>query len=126
MIELPDTIYRGMRVLFKEGHGWEVGELNAAELGEFELTFSVVDIDGNEHKNIQADKIFFNSRYLELWEQQNCLYTKEEFILCIKAEQLSAATHNAWMSDGEYVYYSVGRWNENWINKQPLEYVLCE
>ena len=124
MIELPDDIYRGMRVLFKNGHGWQIGELDTAELNNSGFYFSVVDINGETHNDIEADNIFFNSRFLESWEQ-DYLYTKEEFILGIKEEQFSAATHGAWMSDGEYAYYSVGRWNENWINKQPLQYVLC-
>lgn len=124
MIEIPDTIYMGMRVLFKNGHGWEVGELQSAALTD-ELTFSIIDVEGKEVKWITADNIFFNARYLEGWEK-DYLYTKESFILGIKAEQFTQNMRSAWMSDGEYVYYSVARWNENWINKQPFKYVLCE
>ena len=124
MIELPDSIYAGMRVLFKNGHGWEVGELHSATLTD-ELTFSVINIEGEEIKWITADNIFFNTRFLEPWEQSYVM-TKDEFLQKVEDEEIIPQANSAWMSDGEYAYYSVGRWNENWINKQPFEYVLCE
>jgi hypothetical protein len=123
MINLPDDIYKGMRVLFKKNHGWQIGELYSAKLDD-NLTFSVIDINGDEITDITGDNIFFNTRVLDEWEQ-DYVYNKEDFLQRYEDGEFSPTTHTAWVSDGEYVYYRVDKWNKNWLSKQPLSYVFC-
>lgn len=123
MINLPDNTYCGMPILFKNGYGWQSGKLFRADLNN-NLTFSV--LDNNEHQidNISCENIFFHAHRLEDWEY-DYLYDKEEFLERYQDEEFTPITHSAFVSDGVYVYYRVDKWNKNWLDKQPFEYVYC-
>lgn len=127
MVELPDDIYSGMRVLFKNGYGWKVGELQAANLDAKGLSFSVIDINGNEITEIDASNIFFNARVLDGWEkdlENGIVMYKEDFIKDIEEGNVTKADGDAYISDGEYQYYPIAIWTANWLNKQPFDYVV--
>lgn len=118
--------YAGQRVLYKiNGHNWKVGTLVDASFEEEGLYFSIHDLD-NENYNISVpiNNIFFNARKLEDWETAY-IYSKEHFLELIENEEVSSKNNEAWMSDGEYAYYTIGKWNKNWITKQPFKYIFC-
>ena len=42
----------------------------------------------------------------------------------IELDDFEKNLESAWVSDGEYYYYPVTKFNENWIRKQPFEYIM--
>ena len=131
-------IYAGKRVLFKDdkGNGWRVGIINC---GEAELTnrgllipiipieFAHVDpADNVFNLLIDINDIFLDVMPLEDWHKQYKEYfmTKEEYIKFIESEDFDKRNENAYVSDGEYVYYRINKFNESWINKQPFDYIV--
>ena len=120
--------YAGQRVLYKtKEHGWQVGELFGTNLKEDGLYFYVHKLNDACNTTVPIENIFFDTRKLEDWELEpgyGILIRKEDFIEDIKEGRVSASEGTAYMSDGEYQYYSVPRLNENWLNKQPFDYVV--
>lgn len=121
--------YAGQRVLYKTSeHGWRAGNLVDAGLEENGLYFNIHDIKDDKYDvSTSIDNIFFETRQLEDWEldpEYGTLISKEEFIEDIKENRVIAAEGTAYMSDGKYQYYAVPRLNENWLNKQPFDYVI--
>ena len=128
------NIRAGKRVLYKDGKSsWLVGILDYgnAELNTQGLYLPIIPI---EFANMQADdipyiqyaeinQVFLEAVELEDWMKSNLL-TKEEYIKIINEEDFERALENAWVSDGEYYYYPVSKFNENWIMKQPFDYIL--
>ena len=55
---------------------------------------------------------------------RDSLITKEEYIGITQDEDFHRSTEVAWVSDGEYYYYPISKFNETWIMKQPFKYVL--
>lgn len=120
---METNIYKGQRVLFKAIGGWQAGTLDSTVLNADGLYFNIINLN-NETVQVRIENIFFNARILEDWEE-DYLYNVEDFFQKIADGDITSQTHSAWMSDGEYAYYSVAKWSRNWINKQPFKYILC-
>lgn len=128
------NIRAGKRVLYKDGKsGWLVGILDYgnAELNTQGLYLPIIPI---EFANMQADdvpyiqhaeinQVFLEAVELEDWMKSNLL-TREDYIKIINEEGFERALENAWVSDGEYYYYPVSKYTENWIMKQPFNYII--
>lgn len=122
------NMYGGQRILFKENGKWAAGnlKLDGAHLTEKGLFFDVETSTGTT-ATVGFEDLFLHARKLEDWEldpDYGTLVSKEDFIEDIKEERVVAAEGTAYMSDGEYQYYSVPRLNENWLNKQPFDYIV--
>lgn len=120
--------YAGQRVLYKiNGHNWKVGTLVDAGLEEEGLYFCIHDLeDDNYDISTSINNIFFNARKLDDWEKESYLFEKQEFLNYVAENDLHPQTQPAYISDGEYIYYLVAKFNANWLNKQPFKYVYCE
>ena len=71
----------------------------------------------------EINTLFTEGQPLDDW-MKPMLLNKEEYIQFIKSEDFERAMESAWVSDGEYYYYPVSTYTENWINKQPFNYIL--
>ena len=49
---------------------------------------------------------------------------KEQYIQWIESEEFERNLEHAYVSDGEYVYYPVSKYNKTWIEKQPFEFIV--
>lgn len=138
------NIHAGMRVLYKKNNSnWMIGELgygNACinknglylpvfDQSEFKKIHSMEwDWDEAEQVLTNINYIFFDAIKLEDWIKDYHQYfmTKEEYIKFIESEEFDKRTENAYVSDGEYRYYPVSKYNKAWIEKQPFDYVVRE
>lgn len=124
------NIYSGQRVLYKNGKsGWQVGTLvhDGAYLLETGLSFDVYGPDGITKERVTLENLFLNARKLEPWEKNlknGVLFTKEDFIDAIENDEVTAADGTGYMSDGDYIYYTIPHLNITWIKKQPFDYVV--
>ena len=126
-----ENIYANQRVLYKgPNHAWRVGHLvmNGALLQSDGLFFMVQDEETNGTElHVALNDLFLDARELQDWvrdRDNHFLYTKEEFISMLQDEDFDIRSGTAYMSDGEYEYYKVAHFNENWINRQPFKYIV--
>ena len=129
------NIRAGERVLYKNGNsGWLVGVLKqgTAEVTPTGLYLPIIpkaymymedDDDIPEIHWAEVNNIFTDGVELEDW-MKDCLVTKEDYIKIVDSEDFERAIENAWVSDGEYYYYPVSKYTENWLMKQPFDYIL--
>ena len=128
-------IHEGMRVLYKHNNQWEVGvliEANNTKLTEKGLFLSVIPkefIDTNDIPflhDAEINDIYFDATPLEDWVKQYPQYfmTKEDYIKLTQEEDFDRQRENAYVSDGEYMYYPVSKYSKSWIEKQPFEYIV--
>lgn len=123
-------IRAGKRVLYKHNNQWEVGELtdkNNPELTDKGLFLPIMPINSSTHiTNVEINEIFLDAVQLEDWMKgyKDIFMTKEEYIQFVESEEFSKAIEQSYVSDGEYYYYPVSRYNRNWIEKQPFDYVV--
>lgn len=138
------NIRAGMRVLYKKnGSNWRVGELGAGhacinkdglylpifDKDEFDRLHSKEwDWEEPEKVLININDIFFEAKPLEdYYKDYNDIFMpKEDYIKIIERddEQFVKALEQAYVSDGEYVYYPITKFNRTWIEKQPFDYVV--
>ena len=130
------NIYAGKRVLYKHDGQWEVGVLE-------ENTFTAINTKGlylriipKDFINFPADEIpyvhiaeindiFLDAEPIEDWMRDyGNLMTKEKYIEFTQSEDFNHAIENAYVSDGEYSYYPVSKYNKGWLEKQPFNYVV--
>lgn len=119
-------IYAGQRVLFKENGQWHVGNIAAGEakVNEHGLYLPIFDKNANLIF-AEFNEVFFNGFKLEDWVHDYSEYfmTKDEYIEFMQQEDFDARQENAYVSDGEYAYYPIAKYNKNWIEKQPFDYI---
>lgn len=131
---METKIRAGQRVLYKDGNsGWLVGIVKQgyAEVNEQGVWIPIIplrfiDMEEDNVPYIQYAEIntlFTEGQPLDEW-MKPMLLNKEEYIQFIKSEDFERAMENAWVSDGEYYYYPVSTYTENWVNKQPFNYIL--
>ena len=118
----------GQRVLYKKNGGWRVGTLppGSMNLTTEGLFANVYDINEQRfEKNVNVNNLFLNGIELEDWAKspEYCI-PKDKFIEYMHTDEFIQERHTAFVSDGEYAYYPVNKFNENWINKQPFEYIV--
>ena len=124
-------IYAGKHVLYKNGNsGWLVGtlpETHAAEINEQGVWLPVLPKDNKDEVHwAEINNIFLESIPLDDWvkDYKEYFMTKEEYANFVESEEFDKAIENAYVSDGEYYYYPVSKFSENWIMKQPFDYIL--
>ena len=118
------------RVLYKYGNsGWLVGTVyktRNAEVNEQGIWIPIVPIGIDPEEEIhwaEIHNIFTDGAELESW-MHDYLIPKEEYIKITQEDEFERNLERAWVSDGEYYYYQVAKFNEGWIRKQPFEYIL--
>lgn len=136
------NIHAGMRVLYKRNNNnWLVGEIHNGhaivnENGVFLPVLTKEAMKQTHSPNYTWDEpdivminikdIYFDVVPLEDWHKQYKEYfmTKEEYIKFMESEDFDKHNENAYVSDGEYCYYRINKFNEGWINKQPFDYIV--
>lgn len=129
-------IHKGMRVLYKHNGQWEVGELTnqmqpaLTEKGLFIFIIPKDYMDADEvpyYHDAELNDIFFEAKPVEDWmTQYGYLMPKEKYIEFIQSEDFDKNIEHAYVSDGEYYYYNVNKYSEQWLNKQPFDYIVRE
>ena len=122
------NLHAGQRVLYKKNGNWRVGTLppGTMNLTTEGLFANVYDIqDKHFEKNINVNNLYLNSFELDEWTKHSeyCM-TKKDFIEYMHSDEFLQGAYTAYVSDGEYLYYPVNKLTENWINKQPFEYIV--
>ena len=124
---MESNIRAGMRVLYKQGNSnWMIGTImrGSAEINEQGLWIPILPKDTNEEVHYaEISQIFFDATELDNWMKDR-LIPKADYIEYIKGEDFDRHTESAWVSDGEYYYYPISKFNEIWINKQPFNFVI--
>lgn len=128
-------IHKGMRVLYKHNGQWEVGELTEVQntvLTDKGLFLSIIPgkfIGGAipYYHEAELNDIFFEAKPVEDWmAQYGYLMPKEKYIDFIQSEDFDKNIEHAYVSDGEYYYYNVNKYSEQWLNKQPFDFIVRE
>ena len=130
-------IHEGKRVLYKHDGQWHVGTLTEAHntvLTQKGLYLTIIPIEFGDKDwtevpfmhDAEINDIFLDAMPLDdyLKDYSNIFMTKEEYIDFIESEDFIKATEQAYVSDGEYYYYPISKYNKNWIEKQPFDYVV--
>ena len=131
------NIRAGMRVLYKHDGKWNVGELadsQSAVVNEKGLFLYIIpkDFIGMPYKDIpylhdaEINDIFLEAHIVdESWKDYNILLKKDEYIKIIEEEEsFIKSIEKAYVSDGEYYYYPITKFNRTWLEKQPFDYVV--
>ena len=125
-------IRAGKRILYKLNGKWNVGELAQAnayvDKGLFLPVIKKEDLYNNlDHIMVEINDIFLEAKPVESWMQDyGYLMTKDQYIDFINSEDFNKNIEHAYVSDGEYYYYSINKYSEQWLNKQPFDYVVRE
>lgn len=128
-------VYAGKRVLYKQGSsGWKVGELkeDKAELTPSGLFLPIIPkeyIGQEEPEEIdwaELNNIFLEALPIQDWMRiyKEYYMTKEEYLDFIESEDFDKNLENAYVADGDYMYYPVSKYSRAWIEKQPFEYIV--
>lgn len=121
-------IHAGKRVLYKNGNNsWLIGTICYTEDAEVDdrgvwIPIAPIEEEGAVHM-VEIHNIFTDSVKLDDW-MRDYLITKEEYIKIVESEDFEKNLERAWVSDGEYYYYPITKFNENWIMKQPFRYIF--
>ena len=125
------NIHAGMRVLYKKnGSNWLIGEMGGgnASITEHGLFLPIWSINKEETDCtlININDIFFDAVKLDDWVKDYPQYymTKEEYIKLTQEEDFDRQRENAYVTDGEYMYYPVSKFSKSWIEKQPFDYIV--
>lgn len=126
----------GKRVLYKHNRQWYVGELTnklSPAFTEKGLFLFIIPAEYIGHSDVpflhdaEINDIFLESKPVEDWMRQyGYLMTKDEYINFINSEDFNKNIEHSYVSDGEYYYYNINKFNESWIRKQPFDYIVRE
>jgi len=129
-------IHDGMRVLYKHNGQWCVGKLTnqmSPELTEKGLFIFVIPKDYMDAEevpylhDVEINDLFLEAVPVEDWmAQYGYLMPKEKYIEFIQSEDFDKNLEHAYVSDGEYYYYNVNKYSEQWLNKQPFDFIVRE
>ena len=124
-------IYAGKHVLYKNGNsGWLVGtlqETKSAEVNEQGIWLPVIPKNTEDEVHwAEINNIFLEAFPLNDWIKDYPQYfmTKEDYIKLTQEEDFDRQRENAYVSDGEYIYYPVSKYSKSWIEKQPFDYIV--
>lgn len=124
------NIHAGMRILYKQGSSnWMIGTIHKgnAEVNEQGIWIPIVPLNTEDELHYaEINNLFLDVIPLEDWHKKYKEYfmTKEEYIKFMESEYFDKHSENAYVSDGEYVYYRINKFSESWINKQPFDYIV--
>ena len=121
-------LHAGQRVLYKRNGIWRVGtlppgSLNLTTEGLFANVFDVQD--KTFEKNVNVNNLYLDGFELDEWTKTSeyCM-PKADFIEFMHSDDFIQNAYVAYVSDGEYAYYPVNKFHENWINKQPFDFIV--
>lgn len=122
-------IHAGKRVLYKHNGQWAVGTLEESNLHSLTgvgLFLRIIPKDQNDIVHVaEINDIFLDTHPVEDWmKQYHNLMTREEYIKFLGSDKFERAIEQAWVSDGEYYYYPVSKYNASWLMKQPFKYIV--
>jgi len=126
-------IRAGKRILYKQGNSnWLIGDIahGTAEVNELGLYIPVVPKGKTPEEEIdfvEIDQTYIDAEPLDVRykEYSDLFMTKEDYIKLIEGdEEFRAAVEHAYVSDGEYIYYRLTKFNRQYIEKQPFDYVV--
>ena len=126
---MENKIHAGMRVLYKQGSSnWLIGTVLAgnAKINNVGIFIPIVPKGKDKDEEVhyaEINNIFTDAVEVDDW-MKSLLISKEDYIKIIEDDDFHRSTEVAWVSDGEYYYYPISKFNENWIMKQPFDYVL--
>lgn len=131
------NIHSGKRVLYKHNKQWCVGKLAATpyptlnEKGLFLFIIPQEYMELPEEEvpyvhDAEINDIFLDGIQLTEYDKSNSdmFMTKEQYEELIEDEDFIAAVETAYVSDGEYYYYPISKFNRVWLEKQPFDYVM--
>lgn len=125
------NIHAGKRVLYKHNGQWAVGTLeesNMHSLTGVGLFLRIIPKDQSDVIHLaEINEIFLDAQPVEDWmKQYHQLMPKEEYIQIVERddENFVKALEQVYVSDGEYYYYPITKFNRTWIEKQPFDYVV--
>lgn len=129
------NIHAGQRVLYKNHGQWKVGELDSIPpvINEKGLFVYVIPLEfiGKPKEEItivddaEINNLYLDAKPVEDWmAEYNQLIPMNEYIDIVNEEEFDKNAENAYVSDGEYYYYSVNKFTEQWLKKQPFAYVV--
>lgn len=129
------NIHAGQRVLYKHNGQWKVGELDAlpATVNEKGVFFFIIprEFIGNSKseipyvEDVEINNLYLDAKPVEDWmAEYHQLITMDEYIEFIASEDFNKNAEDAYVSDGEYYYYSINKFTESWLRKQPFAYVV--
>ena len=135
---METKIRAGQRVLYKDGNsGWLVGIVDNgnAEVNEQGLWIPIIplrfaDMAREDVPFIQYGELstlFLDAKEIEDYIKgyNDIFMTKEDYIKIIEEDETFVkAIEQAYVSDGEYYYYPITKFNRGWIEKQPFNYVV--
>lgn len=124
------NIHAGQRVLYKHNGQWAVGTLEESDMHSLTGVGLFLRIIPKGQTNVihiaEINDIFLDAQPVEDWmKQYNQCMTKEKYIEIVENdENFVKALEQAYISDGEYYYYPITKFNRSWIEKQPFDYVV--
>ncbi len=128
------NIHAGQRVLYKHNGQWNVGKLTnqmPPELTEKGLFVFVIPKDYIDAEEIpylhdaEINNLYLDAKPVEDWmAEYNQLISMNDYIDIVNDEDFDKNAENAYVSDGEYYYYSINKFTEQWLKKQPFAYVV--
>lgn len=128
------NIHAGQRVLYKHNGQWNVGKLTnqmPPELTEKGLFVFVIPKEYMDAKEVpylhdaEINNLYLDAKPVENWmAEYHQLITMDEYIEFVNSEDFDKNAEDAYVSDGEYYYYSISKFNEQWLRKQPFAYIV--
>ena len=128
------NIHAGQRVLYKHNGQWNVGKLSnqmPPELTEKGLFVFVIPKDYMDVEEVpylhdaEINNLYLDAKPVEDWmAEYHQLITMDEYVEFVNSEDFDKNAEDAYVSDGEYYYYSISKFNEQWLRKQPFAYIV--
>lgn len=129
------NIHAGQRILYKHIGQWKIGELDTIPpiINDKGVFFYIIPYEfiGKPHNEVKyVDDAEINNLYLEAkpveeWMREyKQLITKDEYLQIIQEEDFDKNGETAYVSDGEYYYYPINKFTEQWLNKQPFDFIV--
>lgn len=128
------NIHAGQRILYKHNGQWNVGKLTnqmPPELTEKGLFVFVIPKEYMDAKEVpylhdaEINNLYLDAKPVENWmAEYHQLITMDEYIEFVNSEDFDKNAEDAYVSDGEYYYYSISKFNEQWLRKQPFTYIV--
>ena len=128
------NIHAGQRVLYKHNGQWNVGKLTnqmPPELTEKGLFVFVIPKDYMDAEEVpylhdaEINNLYLDAKPVEDWmAEYHQLITMDEYVEFVNSEDFDKNAEDAYVSDGEYYYYSISKFNEQWLRKQPFAYIV--
>lgn len=128
------NIHAGQRILYKHNGQWNVGKLTnqmppeLTEKGLFVFVIPKEYMDAEEVPYLhdaEINNLYLDAKPVENWmAEYHQLITMDEYIEFVNSEDFDKNAEDAYVSDGEYYYYSISKFNEQWLRKQPFTYIV--